>query len=395
MPAGQKRLLLLLAALLAFQAAVNLIKYTAEIWESGRFGGDFVVFVTAAQQAVSGDLPAIYGKDKLSGKDIRSIPLDADRLATQKTSAPFAYPPHILPFLAPLALFSEGHASALWGVLPIALFYFVLFKTYGYRCHPLSLRLLMAAAMLPMLSANLFSGQTGTWIAILFLAAVHGWERRGALSGVALGLMTVKPHLGILWPVALVMAGRWRVIAVAVATILALAAGVTVWLGPGIWQEYLKAAQFFSNYIGVATHWFSRLAMAPFISLRAVGLPPGVAGMVQIFVSVTMVLLVMRVFQDKDNARQDLRFALLAVASLLAAPYTLVYDSPLLAAALMPVLICAWEKGWQDGWELAAVVMALVMPFAQALLLSYHIVFGMLSLLVLFMVTWRRYHTAG
>ena len=117
MPTRQKRLLLILAAFLFLQTGIYLVKYSQE---SGRFGGDFIVFWHAAKEAVAGDIPAIYGKDKLTGKPVSGIARDATTLAGQKNAAPFAYPPHVLLALWPLGFLSYNQAVFVWSALPLA-----------------------------------------------------------------------------------------------------------------------------------------------------------------------------------------------------------------------------------------------------------------------------------
>lgn len=390
MPEGQKKLLILLAMLLGLQAFVTIVKYCYEVADDGRFGGDFIVFTQTAQEAADKDIFAIYGKDKMDGSDIASIVLDRKSVAAKTNIAPFVYPPHALLLLWPLAGLSYLQAVAVWSLLSVGLFYWLLFRKFGFRQHSIRLRVVMACIPMPMLLANLFSGQTGTWIAILFLLTMVLWSRQ-LLAGAVLGVLTIKPHLGLLWPLVLWMQKRWAMMAAAAATALAMGAVVTFWLGAGIWTDYFKATQFFSHYAYLAVDRFGRLAIAPFISLQAIGVPNGMAAACQAIISLGVAAFIIRLFREQDAGRQDIRFSLLAVGCLLVTPYTLVYDSPLMAVAVIPLIVRAWEKGWRNGLELVALVMVLVMPFAQAVFLPYHVPFGLLSSLTLFAVLWRWY----
>ena len=51
--------------------------------------------------------------------------------------------------------------------------------------------------------------------------------------------MAIKPHLALLFPLALVAEGRWRSIAAAAATVLALVAASLVAFGCGDWAAFL------------------------------------------------------------------------------------------------------------------------------------------------------------
>jgi hypothetical protein len=56
-------------------------------------------------------------------------------------------------------------------------------------------------------------------------------DRRPLLAGLLVGLLTIKPQLGVLIPVLLIASGRWRVFTVATVTALALAAAAVMLFG--------------------------------------------------------------------------------------------------------------------------------------------------------------------
>jgi Glycosyltransferase family 87 len=62
------------------------------------------------------------------------------------------------------------------------------------------------------------------------------------MAGVLIGLLTVKPQLGILFPVALIVSKRWEVLFVAAATALALLAASVAIGGIAGWQDYVTKA---------------------------------------------------------------------------------------------------------------------------------------------------------
>ena len=66
-------------------------------------------------------------------------------------------------------------------------------------------------------------------------------ERRPALAGVLIGLLTYKPHLGLLFPIALIAGGHWR--AFATATIAAVLIAAASWLvfGSESWNAFFAS----------------------------------------------------------------------------------------------------------------------------------------------------------
>ncbi|MBV40625.1 MAG: hypothetical protein CMM23_18540 [Rhodospirillaceae bacterium] len=59
---------------------------------------------------------------------------------------------------------------------------------------------------------NVFLGQNGFFTAALALSGFTLLPRRSILAGVMFGLLTFKPHLGIMIPIALLAMGNWRAI---------------------------------------------------------------------------------------------------------------------------------------------------------------------------------------
>src|SRR5262249_10212824 len=74
---------------------------------------------------------------------------------------------------------------------------------------------------------NILAGQNGFLTASLLGASLLFLERQPVLAGVFFGCLTYKPQFGILLPVALVAAKKWRAVAAAVAT-AALLMGASV-----------------------------------------------------------------------------------------------------------------------------------------------------------------------
>lgn len=380
MNAAQKQLMAL-AALMALQLCLYVVAYFVNFPASGRFGGDFICFWQAAQNFVQGDVAAIYDTSHLAE-------------AHHGVMTTYLYPPHFLPFISPLGYLSYNQAVALWSLLPLP-FYFMLAALlmrraaqdlYTASAPPY---FLLFALLLPFVSANIFSGQSGMIIAVLFMAAVYWWKQKPVLAGICIGLMTVKPQLGLLLPVALIAAGRWRIFISAAVTTLGLLAVATLVLGATIWQDYLNMLNAFSQFMG-RTPWGVWLALAPYISLQGAGLGLFWPGVIQAVISVCVIALMIGLFRNK-KAKDDVRFGLLACGTVLATPYTLCYDSPLLALALMPLLLRLWADARASMLEMAGVAAIVFMPYGQPLLSDYHVPFGFIATGLFFVALYRRY----
>ena len=73
-----------------------------------------------------------------------------------------------------------------------------------------------------------FIGQNGFFTAALLIAGLVNLDRRPVLSGVLFGILTIKPQLGLLLPLMLVVSGRWRTIVSAATTTAALVAATVM-----------------------------------------------------------------------------------------------------------------------------------------------------------------------
>src|SRR5690606_37646255 len=92
----------------------------------------------------------------------------------------------------------------------------------------------------PALVANVLVGQNGFLTAALIGFALVFLQRRPVLAGICLGLLTYKPHFGILFPVALIAAGNWRAFFTAGVTAFALAAASVAVYGFAPWLAFLR-----------------------------------------------------------------------------------------------------------------------------------------------------------
>jgi alpha-1,2-mannosyltransferase len=399
MSSSQKPLLLL-AMCLATQASLNLVHELS----GTHFGGDFVSFWNAARRVRQGDIAAIYDPDAW-----QSI------LSSMSSHLPlswFVYPPFALFGLWPLGDATYNEAVLVWSVVPLA-FYFALIVLLAKRsglgldvnpaCRNSRSRAqayaVLIAFSLPFVGANLFCGQTGTLVAVFFLGAAYFWPMRPVLAGICIGLLAIKPQMGLLIPFALLASGQWRVVAAAATTVLSLIVLSTIWLGADIWTDYFRMSLLFGHFIGSGYNGIRPLAIGPYVSLWAAGMPAAVAGFFQVAVSVAVVTVIIQAFSrwkankkdlGKEDSRLDLRWGLMAAGTLLTTPYSLSYDTPLLMLSIVPLLARGWRDGW-DGIELVSITALLILPSAQPLAAGSHVPFAFLALLLWFGLLYRRF----
>lgn len=261
------------------------------------------------------------------------------------------YPPTFLLALSPLSLLPYVPAWLLWSGLTAALMVRLLWLVVPRRA-------LVAALMAaPATLWCVVTGQTGFLTAALMAGALGLAERRPVVAGMFLGLLTYKPHFGLLFPIALIAGRRWRMIASATATALALAAVSALVFGPQTWSAFLHSTTAtVDDVLRVGRPGWSKL-QSLYALLQGWGVGEGTAMVAQGVQVLVLAGGVAWVFARP--MRFSIQAALLAAASLLATPYGYVYDLPVLAVAAAFLLRDEGRQG--DSWILAA---ALATPFA-------------------------------
>jgi len=142
----------------------------------------------------------------------------------------WSYPPHFLFFVSWLGVFGYWAALALWSVVTAGLYAAAAGAVLGRESadsRP-SKRWFFLLALAPATLVNLLCGQTGAIAAALFFGGLWAMHARPLVAGVLFGLLTVKPQLGILLPVVLLLERRWATILTAIATTAALV-GLSAW----------------------------------------------------------------------------------------------------------------------------------------------------------------------
>ena len=160
------------------------------------------------------------------------------------SSYPFAYPPSYLPVLWALGQLSGPVAFVLLMAASLPLY---LWATLGRKWRPAAL---LAALVAPTTVIGIVSGQSGLVAAALFAGGLRLAADRPATAGVALGLLSYKPQLGLLIPVALVASRRWRTLGAAAATAIFMIIATSALFGPAIWPRWAAAIPAFSRQVG-------------------------------------------------------------------------------------------------------------------------------------------------
>lgn len=206
------------------------------------------------------------------------------------------------------------------------------------------------------------AGQNGFLTTALIGGTLALIERQPVAAGICLGLLTYKPHFGLLFPVALIAARQWRVLVAASITALAMIAASWLAYGTETWMAFFAATPKMTQAVlGQGLAEFGRM-QSVFGLVRAHGGGATLAWAAQASVSLLCVVSIFALWRSR--VAFALKAAALATAALLATPYLYIYDLVVLAVPVAYLL----RLGLADGFTLTE---RLGLPLAGALLLSY------------------------
>jgi hypothetical protein len=242
----------------------------------------------------------------------------------------WSYPPSIMLLAAPFGQLSYLAALACWTLIGLAVFFAVA------RQHVPDWRILIPVALSPAALFCLVSGQSAFLTAAMIIAIFALLDRRPIVAGVLIGLLTIKPQLGILFPFMLLGSGRWRAFVAAALTALALVAVTAAVFGPQVWIDFIAKGLPVQGFVlsdpdRIATPFFPTI----FMNLRGLDLPAVAAMSIQAVFSAFAIAAVIWAFRFRRHADPALMLALFLACSVTASPYLLAYDLlPLTFAAV-------------------------------------------------------------
>ncbi len=231
----------------------------------------------------------------------------------------WSYPPHLLFLIWPFGLLGFLPSYIVWCIAGLALYVWAAISCGVERRYWLFL------AVAPAVTVNIFLGQNGFLTAALLIGGLANLDRRPILAGILFGLLTIKPQLGLLLPIVLVLRGHWRVVGSAVVTTALLVAATAAWFGPEIWMDYWrKVGPQQRELLDVAGVMGWPIVASALINARLAGVPADVAWVVQGVASAFAVGAVVWTFWRKRDP--VLSLALFVTATFLFSPWIMNYD---------------------------------------------------------------------
>ncbi len=305
----------------------------------GSRGEDWMVFYSAARMVFDGQLPLLYDGDKLTALLNARFVHD---LAAPLPLHPFLYPPHYLLVLVPFGLLPPFLGLAAFLLASFACLAFALSCWARDRTE----RILYCIAVLvsPAAAIVVCLGQNSFLSAALLVggfAAIAG--RRPLIGGILLGLLSYKPQLFLMVPVAL-LAGRQgkALAAVSITGILLLVVSAGIF-GPGIWRAWFAIM----TAPSALTERWSSIARINGQNIYAyaafLGAPLHLANALQ--TGATICGAIFLYWFNRRAAGSELKLIALLATTTLTAPHFLGYDAILIEIAAAMFLALSLREG--------------------------------------------------
>ncbi len=319
------------------------IAFGSQIVEGAR-KHDFLNLYTGASLALEGNFARLHDPTLQLERERQFVP-ELDALV------PFVRPHFYAAILAPLAFIPFRPAFWVWlgmqSILLIACWRWA-FRKWGPDA------LIFGALFLPT-ALGIAHGQDCVILLAIAIAAYTLAERgRWAASGAVLALGLIKFHLLLLWPIALIVQRRWRMLAgfmaaAAVEVLVSLLLG-----GPGGVAQYIRLLRMKElEHLNPSPELMINVHS---LVLNTIGANAWVEGTLLLLIFLLAILALVR-------APLWRLFCAASVGSLLVAPHVYGYDAGLL---LLPVWLAIYCSNALPA-RIAATVLATPIPFMMAL----------------------------
>lgn len=343
----------------------------ADFW--GRpLGADFSHYWLASSMVLAGDPAGVFNFLQF--------------LAAEKAffgvhyPVPWFYPPTFLLIVSPLALLPYLPSLILWLGLTLSGYLLVLRRIAP---HPSTIWLALA---FPGTFQNFFHGQNGFLSAALLGGGLLLLDSHPVAGGFFLGLLSYKPQLAILVPVALIAGRRWQALVAMLIGALMLVLASFLFLGKEVWIAFFHNSSLPMQLLKdgslpvekMVTVFSATLLFGGGLRLAFIiqaGLMAGVAsGIIWIW---------------RRETSLAMRASALVVGILLFTPYAFSYDLAILA---LPLAWLGWE-GFTKGWiphEPVVLCCGWLIPFIAPILAIIKFQLAPLILVALFVLIMKK-----
>jgi hypothetical protein len=308
--------------------------------------GDWFALWSAPVIARSSGAVFLYDMPRLHAAQV-ALGLASDRFG------PFPYPPTFLAILWPLGAFSIGEAFVAF--MAVSFVSYLVASTGSRWAVPF-------AAFNPASVTNFLAGQSGFLSGGLMLGASRLIAKYPVVAGALFSLLTYKPQLGIMVPIALLASRQWTCIASATVATVAIIATTSWRFGTEAW---VACWQSLGDYASASDTMRQIDTLSPTVSamLRSMGTSHDVALGCQVLVGIVSAVAVWMCWRQLDPRNSQPAILALCAATFLATPHALFYDLTMLSGALL--LYASHRRPLLSAWEAALILIGIALPTIQ------------------------------
>ncbi|MFN3212330.1 MAG: glycosyltransferase family 87 protein [Henriciella sp.] len=317
--------------IISLSALVTFLTTGIAFGDRGVVGGDFLAFYTVSDLTIQGRALEAYNQDTFNT-------LMQSRAQTGELGMMWQYPPAAFFIIAPLSL------------LPYKLSYWVWMLTTA-AIYALSLRRLINAhefnhqkrfiALLFLISAPnavgvIINGQISLLTSARLISAAFRPRSDWLIAGIAAGLLTIKPQLGLLLPGIFIVAGAWKAFGTAAAVTIVLHTGACLVFGPESFVSFVNAVdRLQSDMLGAGALTPSVSMTTVFGQMQVWGASKTVSLVAQFSLAISLFVVITWEWQRRARSNDDpLYLATIACAgAILVTPYAYAYEMAALAPA--------------------------------------------------------------
>lgn len=271
----------------------------------------------------------------------------------------WSYPPSTLLLVSPLGWLQPFAAWCVWTIIGAA----ALLSALRLSTPKTSFRAaVLLAATMPVFWDNILVGQNAAFTGALTIVGFSLIDKKPVSSGISFGLLTIKPQLGLLVPLAIFASGRWRAFAAAALTTVLLAVLSAV-LFPHAWPMFFAHVVPAMNY-RLTRHYVPTPSQgymsSAFIAARGLHLPKGVSWSIQIVVSALAAGAMVALWRRRlvSSLARQRRIVASAALCLAATPFALDYDAVGATTLLAGLLMTQGDLLTRERFEIALLAIA-------------------------------------
>ena len=314
-------MVLLLVTLIAYLGAIAWV-LNSDVARGAAFHIDFVAFWAAAKLAVAGEAVVAFDPNALVAA--QSLAPDAARHVYM-----WLYPPSFHLLITPLGLLGFSAAFAIFSTATIGLYILAL----GSWARPVPGGLALAVAAPPVGFVLIAGNASLLWVSALLCALSLLARGRPRGAGAMIALLTLKPQLGLLIPVALIAGRHWRALLWAAAATAAIVAVTIAVFGVDYWVAFFRAMARATGLFEV--HGANAVTMITWYAFaRQFGAGHEIAIALQI-VSLAGAAVAVGLLWSRRREQIDMKIAGLCLATLISTPYAFQYELVLAVVAAL------------------------------------------------------------